>query len=147
MTEPDPREMLRPYEPLLGSWSLEMTHPAFPGLVIRGSARFEWVPGERFLTQRAENDHPDFPDSLSVIGIMEGDRDLAMQYFDSRGVHRLYRVAFEERELQIWRDEPGFAQRLSAKLDAAGMTLSGVWQLNEANKGFRDDLAITYRRI
>jgi hypothetical protein len=25
-----------------------------------------------------------------VIGVMEGENDLSMQYFDSRGVHRVY---------------------------------------------------------
>ena len=61
--------------------------------------------------ERAVNDHPDFPDSLSVIGVMEGENDLSMQYFDSRGVHRVYAIGFDGRELTLERDAPGFAQR------------------------------------
>ena len=39
-----------------------------------------------------------------------------------------------------------FAQRVSAKLSDNGSTLAGVWQLNEDDQGYRDDLAFTYRR-
>ena len=101
-----------------------MTHPAVEGTVISGRTTYEWLEGGRFLIQRAANEHPDFPDSLSVIGVMEGDTDLSMQYFDSRGVHRVYAVAFDGRELTLARDEPGFAQRLSATLSDDGSTLA-----------------------
>jgi hypothetical protein len=142
----DPRHRLQPFAALIGSWATEATHPAFEHTVVRGRAWFEWVAGERFLVQRAETDHPEFPDSISVIGVMEGDEDLSMQYFDSRGVHRVYRIAFDGSELRIWRDAPGFAQCFTAKLDAGNSTMTGIWKLNQADQGFRDDLAISYRR-
>jgi len=146
MNEVNPRERLEPFAALIGDWSTEATHPAFGDTVVPGRVRFEWLAGERFLIQRAENEHPEFPDSICVIGVMEGDEDLSMQYFDSRGIHRLYRIGFDGTELRIWRDAPGFAQRLTAKLSADSSTLEGVWELNEGDQGFRDDLAITYRR-
>ena len=95
MDEADPRVKLQPFEALLGEWTIEMTHPMAEDTVVRGRATYEWLEGGRFLIQRAVNDHPDFPDSLSVIGVMEGDEDLSMQYFDSRGVHRIYEMTFE----------------------------------------------------
>jgi hypothetical protein len=61
-------------------------------------------------------------------------------------VHRLYCIEFDGTELRIWRDARGFAQRLTAKLSADSTTLEGVWELNENDKGSRDDLAITYCR-
>src|SRR5918911_4914086 len=70
----------------------------------------------------------------------------SMQYFDSRGVHRVYAIGFDGRELTLERDAPGFAQRGSAKLSDDGSTLAGVWQLNEDNQGYHDDLAFTYQR-
>jgi hypothetical protein len=145
MNETDASEPVKPFAALIGAWSTEMTHPAFDG-VVRGRARFEWLAGERFLIQRAETDHPDFPDSIWVIGVMEGDAHLSAQYFDSRGVHRVYRIGFNGGELRIWRDAPGFAQRLTAKLSADRSSLEGVWQLNKDEQGFRDDLAVAYRR-
>ena len=114
--------------------------------MIRGRTTYEWLEGGRFLIQRAANEHPDFPDSLSVIGVMEGDSDLSMQYFDSRGVHRVYAIGFAGTELTIELDAPGFAQRLTARLTDDGSTLAGVWQLNEDDQGYKDDLAFTFRR-
>jgi hypothetical protein len=146
MKRPDPSSKLKPFEALIGEWTMEMTHPAVEGTIISGRATYEWLEGGRFLIQRAVNEHPDFPDSLSVIGVMEGESDLAMQYFDSRGVHRIYTVGFDGSELTLERDEPGFAQRLSARLSDDGATLTGVWQLNEDDQGYRHDLAFTFRR-
>jgi hypothetical protein len=146
MDEADPRAKLEPFQALIGEWELELTHPALEDTVVRGRASYEWLEGGRFLIQRAANEHPDFPDSLSVIGVMEGESALSMQYFDSRGVHRVYAVAFDGRELTLERDAPGFAQHVSAKLSDDGSTLAGVWQLNADDQGFRDDLAFTYRR-
>jgi hypothetical protein len=145
MNETDLRAKLEPFEALIGGWTVELTHPAFEGTVIRGRTSYEWLEGGRFLLQRAQNEHPDFPDSLSVIGVMEGDSDLSMQYFDSRGVHRVYAVGFDGNELTLERDEPGFAQRCRAPLSDDGWTLAGVWQLDEG-EGYRDDLAFTFRR-
>ena len=146
MKETVPEVALAPFAALVGNWMTEATHVALED-VIRGWVQFEWLAGARFLVQRSETDHPDVPDALGVIGLMEGDQDLSMQYFDSRGVHRIYRIAFDGSELQIWRDAPGFAQRSTARLSPDGSTLEGSWELNENGKGFRHDMTISYRRV
>jgi hypothetical protein len=46
------------------------------------------MPGEQFLIQRWEVDHPDAPDGLAVIGA--ADDGYVQHYFDSRGVARVY---------------------------------------------------------
>ena len=137
---------LEPYQVLIGEWTMELTHPMLEGTVVHGRVNYEWLEGRRFLIQRAVNDHPDFPDSLCVIGVMEDGSDVSMQYFDSRGVHRVYATGFDGRDLTLERDDPGFAQRASARLSDDGATLAGVWQLNQDNQGYRDDLGFTYRR-
>ena len=146
MDEADPKAKLEPFHALIGEWTMELTHPMLEDTVVRGQTTYEWLEGGRFVIQRAANEHPDFPDSLSVIGVMEGESDLSMQYFDSRGVHRIYAIGFDGRELTLGRDVPGFAQRAGAKLSDDGSTLAGVWQLNEGGQGYRDDLAFTCRR-
>jgi hypothetical protein len=146
MDEPDITAKLEPFQALIGEWAIEMTHPMVADTIVRGRAIYEWLEGGRFLVQRAVNEHPDFPDSLCVIGVMEGEEDISMQYFDSRGVHRVYAIGFDGTELTLKRDAPGFAQRARAKLSDDGTVLSGVWQLNEGDRGYRDDLAFTYRR-
>jgi hypothetical protein len=145
MDKDDPRAKLAPFQALIGEWAMELTHPTVTD-TVRGRTTFEWLEGGRFLIQLAVNDHPDFPDALCVIGVMEGEHDLSMQYFDSRGVHRVYAIGFDGRELTLERDAPGFAQRASASLSDDGSTLAGVWQLNQDDQGYRDDLAFTYRR-
>ncbi len=83
MEKPTQSPDVQSLQPLVGTWTLEATHPAYPSSVVRGRAEFEWLEGEQFLLQRSRSDHPDFPDSLSVIGVT--DERLSMHYFDSRG--------------------------------------------------------------
>lgn len=139
---------LRDLDRLVGEWTLEATHPAFPDLVVPGRCSFEWLDGEKFLIQRSTADHPDFPNSISVIGAMsdEDDGSLSMHYYDSRGVHRVYSLEMSEGVLRIARDAPGFSQRLEARLADDGDTLGGVWQLSRDDETWDDDLEITYRR-
>src|SRR5438067_6396652 len=74
---------------LVGRWSTEATHPGLPGAIISGSSEIEWLEGEQFLIYRSSYDHPDIPDSISIIGDTDG---LQMHYFDTRGVHRIFNV-------------------------------------------------------
>jgi hypothetical protein len=100
----DPK--LEPFNILVGTWEIEATHPMFPSTIVHGTAEFEWLEGERFLLQRSRTDHPEFPDSLIVFG---ADQDgLSMNYFDSRGVHRIYHVSLSDGVWRMWRHSPGF---------------------------------------
>ena len=150
---------LAPLAQLVGSWSTEAMHPAVPGVVVRGTATFEWVEGERFLTYRVRTDHPDFPDALCVMGHMEHDRaegehgqaaaptsGLRMHYFDSRGVFRIYEMRMADGAWQIWRDAPGFSQRFTGIFTDGGDTIEGRWELCRDDIHWDDDLAITFRR-
>lgn len=125
---------------LVGEWTVEAKHPAFPGLVVPGRAKFEWLEGGHFLIQRAQAGHPDFPDSLWVIG------DDKAHYFDSRGVRRVYEMSVEEGGWRIWRDEPGFRQRFEGRLSDGDNTFSGVWELAQDDEHFESDLEIVFRR-
>ncbi len=142
--------------PLLGTWDLEATHPAVPGLVVHGRAEVAWLEGERFLVHRATMQHPDFPSSISILGRMDRDRvadahaeagepRLCMHYFDSRGVFRVYELSVEAGAWRLERIEPGFSQRFRGTF-AGGDVMAGRWQLCEDDATWRDDLEITYRR-
>jgi hypothetical protein len=144
---------------LVGGWTTEATHPAMPGVVVHGTVDFEWLEGERFLIHRARTDHPDFPDSISIIGFTDEDRvdpgahepaaangsRVTMHYFDSRGVFRVYDMSIDDDEWRIWRDAPGFSQRFTGTVADGGDTIAGIWQLNR-DVQWDDDLQITYRR-
>jgi hypothetical protein len=143
---------------LVGSWTTEATHPALPGLVVRGTASIEWLPGERFLIYRSSNEHPDFPDSISIIGDMSKDRpvdadasksagtQLAMHYFDTRGVFRAYEVSADKYTWRISRQAPGFSQRFTGTFADGGDSIIGMWQLSEDDVHWHDDLEINFLR-
>jgi hypothetical protein len=153
---------LQPLNRLVGSWTTEATHPAFPGAVVRGTASVEWLEGERFLIHRARTDHPDFPDSISIIGFTDRDRvddaarkadpggggkpRLTMRYFDSRGVYRVFDASIDDQSWRVWRDAPGFSQRFTGTFADGGDTIVGLWQLCQDDVHWNDDLKITYRR-
>ena len=146
---------------LVGTWTTEASHPALPGIVVQGTSTIEWLEGEQFLIYRAVTDHPDFPDFISIIGYTERDRaeedespdrpppenaPMAMHYFDSRGVSRIYEVSIDDQALRIWRNAAGFSQRFTGKFADSGDTITGRWQLREDDVHWNDDLEITYRR-
>jgi hypothetical protein len=143
---------------LVGTWTTEATHPMFPGVTVRGTAVIEWLEGERFLIHRARTDHPDFPDSISIVGftdrdrvqdgggdVRDGDR-LTMQYFDSRGVFRVMDVDMDGETWRISRSAPGFSQRFAGTFADGGATIAGLWELCRDDVHWNDDLRITYRR-
>lgn len=154
-------ESLKSLNRLVGTWTTEATHPAFPGLTVHGSAEVEWLEGEKFLIHRARTDHPDFPDSIAIIGFTEYDRveegarsvpanhkqqRLQMNYFDSRGVSRIYDARANEESWGYERMAPGFSQRFTGRFADDGNTITGISQLCQDDRTWHDDLAITYRR-
>jgi hypothetical protein len=137
--------MTNALELLIGDWVTEATHPSLPGVVVRGTTTFEWGSGERFVVWRAANEHPDVPDSVSVLGTFD-DEPPALHYFDSRGVHRVYDMSITGDVWHLERDAPGFAQRFDGRFGADGSTIAGVWQLCRDGTTWADDLEITFRR-
>jgi len=130
---------------LVGRWATEATHPAFPGTVVRGQATFEWLEDQRFLIQRSHYDHPQIPDAIAVIGIIDGEP--SMRYFDPRGVHRVFAVDLTADTWRLERRTPGFSQRFTGTLSDDGNTITGQGQLSRDGTNWDDDLAITYRRV
>jgi hypothetical protein len=133
---------------LVGEWTTEATHPVYPSTVVRGRSTFEWLEGKKFLIARARSDHPDFPDSISIIGDTGG---LRMHYFDSRGVARIYEMTLDGRVWTFSRTAPDlspltFKQRLTWMFSDDGRTIRGTSQICEDDETWQDDLQITYRR-
>ena len=139
---------------LVGRWTTEAPHPYLPGADIRGSSEIGWLAGERFLVSRSSYDHPDIPDSISVIGDTDG---LRMHYFDSRGVYRIYEVAVttDGWVTAMGRDAPAgsfaspdesFSQRMTYTFEDGDRAISGKGRLSHDDVTWEDDLQITYRR-
>ena len=141
MSERDPE--LDALDVLIGTWDTEGTHPEFDG-VVHGTVTYEWLDGRRFLIQRSHVEHDLFPDGISVIGPPESGDGLVMEYFDSRGVRRTYRVSIEDGLLRWWRDDPEFAQRYSATPAPNEFVSEG--QLARTPGEWKDDLRLVHRR-
>jgi hypothetical protein len=141
MTDRDPA--LEPFAVLIGTWDTEATHRLIDA-VVPGSVTFEWLEGGHFIVQRSRNDHDLLPDAIGVIGAPETGDGLVMEYFDSRGVRRTYGISLDDGVLRIWRDRPGFDQRMVATLGPD--TFEAVYQLAETPGEWKDDLRTVYRR-
>jgi hypothetical protein len=137
-------------EPLIGSWVVEAEFPTLG--VVRGRATFDWLLGRRFVLQRSESDHADAPDSHSVLAPDAGLPDgWLLHYFDSRGVVRLYAMAWDGRTWTLTRRAPDFspldfAQRFTAELADDGDTLTGAWFTATDGGEWQLDFRLTYRR-
>jgi hypothetical protein len=140
---------------LVGRWTAEATHPGLPGAIISGSSGIEWLEGEQFLIYRSTYDHPDIPDSISIIGDTDG---LQMHYFDTRGVHRILKVTVtgEGWEMAMDRNasavsfaspDAPFSQRMTYTFEDEDRTMRGKGRLSYDNVNWNDDLEITYRRL
>lgn len=135
---------LEPFETLVGTWTIEATHAALPGVVVPGESTFEWLEGKRFLIQHSRYDHPEIPNAMAVFGVTD-DR-LSMHYFDSRGVYRVYAVSLSEGTWRFSRDAPGFSQRFTGTFSNDENTITGRVELSRDGSSWADDFFITYRR-
>jgi hypothetical protein len=140
MTQRDPG--LEPFEALIGTWDTEAKHRLVDDVVL-GSVTFEWLEGGHFVVQHSHTDHELFPDAIGVIGAPESGDGLVLEYFDSRGVRRTYRVSIEDGVLRWWREFPGFDQRFSATLGHD--VFEGLNEFAETPGDWQDDMKVTYR--
>jgi hypothetical protein len=146
---------LRQLGVLVGEWTTESTHPAVQG-TVHGHAMFEWLEGEQFLIWREHADHPEFPDSIAIIGHTDG---LKTHSFDSRGVYRVLetRISDEAWEFFMPREQPsdtafaegspGFSGRFVGSFEDGGNTIVGRFQLSYDDENWQDDLQTTYERV
>ena len=148
--------MLEHLDALVGQWETEATHQLYPGTIVRGLSTFEWLEGGHFLIWRARTEHPDFPDSISILGGEDPDDaddsgasggGYSLRYFDSRGVMRRYALGAEVGGWRFWRDQPGFSQRFTCTLNTDGNIISGIAELCQDGTTWEEDLWMTYKRV
>ena len=118
-----------------------------PGEAIRGTSSFEWLEGQRFVVWRSQYTHPEIPDAITIIGVING--KLSMHYFDQRGVYRVYSASFDQTTWRFWRDEaaPDFSQRFTGTFSDDGNTITGRGQLSQDGNTWENDLDLNYQRL
>jgi hypothetical protein len=132
-------------EALVGQWELTVDIPGAED--VRGHVTFEMM-GE-VLLQRTSVPAPQAPDSCCVVVCQEG--RLSQHYFDSRGVARLYEMAFDGRTWTLERGRQDFTpldfhQRFIGTLSEDGATITAEWRSSSDGRDWSRDFGLTYCR-
>ncbi|MGZ4619925.1 MAG: hypothetical protein ACXV3F_14735 [Frankiaceae bacterium] len=133
----------------VGQWDLLAEIAGVTSEDARGSAVFEWMPGQRLLIERIAVTHPDAPDSLADNPDRPG--EFVQHYFDSRGVVRLYDMTFDGATWTLSRTRPDFSplqfqQRFTGALSPDHDTIYGRWEICEDGVNWRVDFPLTFQR-
>lgn len=130
----------------VGRWRMTASfeHDGTPPLA---ETTFEWLEGRGFLIQRWHVDHPDAPDGIAIIGSDPDGADYQQNYFDSRGIARVYDMSFDGKVWRLARTAPEFSQRYVGVFDDAGNTISGSWEMSKDGQTWDHDFDLTYTRV
>lgn len=142
-------------EPFVGEWRIEA--PAFaaevdPDLADAARVSFEWTLGGAFLLQRSSIPVPGAPDGLSVIAPDHDGDGYTQHYFDSRGVVRIYAMAFDGRDWTLERRRPDFTplpfhQRWIGAFSRDASTIEGRWETSPDGDAWELDFELAYVRL
>jgi hypothetical protein len=138
--------------PLVGEWSIMAGFGGQAPAEMGARVTFEWMPGERFLVERWEVPVREAPDGIAIIGAdREAEGGYLQHYFDTRGVARVYKMAFDGRVWTLWRDEPDFspldfAQRYTGTFSEDGGTIVGRWEICHDGDNWEHDFDLVYAR-
>jgi hypothetical protein len=151
---PAPAPALKRLEALVGEWTTEIVHPTVRPNPIRGRSRFEWLTKSNndtggFLVRYDEVEHPDFPDSVTLIGAdADASADLfTYHYFDSRGVERILAMSLRDGVWKLWRDAPGFSQRLTGTFSDDGNAITCRLEKSRDGSHWEHDFDLTYTKV
>lgn len=143
---PQPPGSLRQLEILVGEWDMAGIHPAFPS-AVHGHSSFAWLMEGSLLVWHFEWEPPGPPSAISVIGHDDEAVDTCtMLYADERGVARIYRLRLADGVWTMWRESPGFSQRITGKLSADGNTIASHGELSRDGARWEQDLDVMYTR-
>jgi hypothetical protein len=124
---------------LVGEWDTEIS---LPDQTIRGHVTIERLGA--FLVQHSTVEHPDFPDSISIIDPDAG----KMHYFDTRGVARIFESRMDDGTWTLSRADPDFHQRFIGEVSEDGNTIDGRWEKSDdEGSTWEHDFDLTYRRV
>jgi len=144
-------EALERLNVFVGSWAIETRFPGEQAQPTPFGSRFEWTLDQQFLLQRTEIPVPEAPDSLTIVSVGP-DGAYTQDYYDSRGVVRLYAMRLAERTWTLTRESPDFSpldfrQRFTGTFSDDGNVIDGAWETGVGEAGWALDFLLTYRRI
>jgi hypothetical protein len=149
MAETTNSQAMAALEPFIGTWSMAMGVAPNPTDAPLASVTFEWLPGQLFLIQRWEVDHPEAPDGIAIIGFDVTSDAYVQHYFDSRGVARRYDMTFVDNvwTLQRIAPKPDFSQRFIGPFTGDSTSIAGRWEQSDDGSAWSHDFDLTYTRV
>lgn len=128
---------------LLGEWIAESKKYS------EGRGRMTVAPTEdgKFLRIESSQEDTRFPQSVQLVGSDESRDECTALYYDTRRVHRVYRMSVVDGVWRMWRDAPGFNQRYVGKIQDAGKTIAGHWEFSEDGESWKVDFDLTYTKV
>lgn len=143
---PQPTSSLQAFNRLVGEWDMVGTHPGFPS-PVHGHSAFQWRMEGNLLEWHFDWESSGPPSALIVIGHDDMVETACMLYSDERGVARIYQMSMENGIWKMWRDSPGFSQRMTGRFSGDGNTITVRGELSRDGSKWEPDLDITYTRI
>lgn len=145
-----PLAALTELAPLVGTWRLVLWGGSFlpdpEERVDAGLVRFEWIEDGAVLAMRQGGDDQASPAARMIIGRDQDEDHYTILYSDARGVTRVYRMSFDSRRWQMWRDNPSFAQRFEVSLSDDGSRMTGQWEKAFDGGPWEHDFNVEYTR-
>lgn len=143
---PQPTSSLKQFEILVGEWTMVGTHPGLPA-TAHGRSSFEWLREGALLAWHSDWEHGQgIPSAFNVIGRDDTVKTCSMLYTDERGVTRIYQMSLEGGIWKMWRDAPGFSQRMTGTFSDDGNTITWHGELLRDGSNWEQDLDVTYTR-
>jgi hypothetical protein len=134
---------------LVGDWSMTISRASFlqsPDQVVTGSVEFRPIEAGMLLAMRQLSRPGEPPLASWVIGRDGSSADYRVLYTDERRVSRVYAMSFRDATLRIWRDDPDFSQRYSARVSDDRRSLEGRWEKRTSGGEWEHDFDILYSR-
>lgn len=142
---PQPTSSLKQFAILIGEWNMVGTHPALPS-PVQGHSSFEWLVEGSLLLWRFDWQPGGIPCALSIIGHDDSVEPCCMLYTDERGVSRVYQMSLEGGVWKMWRDSPGFSQRMTGAFSENGTAITWHGELSRNGSAWEPDLDVLYTR-
>ncbi len=141
-----PNPALKDLDVLVGEWDTVGYHPMIPS-PVRGHASFGWLEEGAFFYWRPSYEPPGPPSGMAVVGRDDTLGNYSMLYYDERGVSRIYQMSFEDKTWKLWRESPGFCQRMTGKVSDDLRTIALHGEKSADGVNWEQDLDLTFTKV
>lgn len=129
---------------LIGEWKIELIFPSQPDKIFVGNVKFDWFEEGAFLIIYTGSKGSGMPFSICIIGKDNAKDDYSCLYIDDRRVSRIYQMSFHNNEWKQWRDQSGFYQRFTGKINESKKRIIAFWEKSANGTNWQLDFNINY---